>query len=96
MPTPRVSATQIAFNATGQQFRQTTSLADLGGVVTETPNLSDEIDWRIPAGCMSSRRYTRELYDRPKANLSAAPEGPGGAIRGSRGSPIWIRDIDSP
>ena len=31
--------------------------------------LSDEIDWRIPAGWMSFRRNTVELYDSPKANL---------------------------
>ena len=37
--------------------------------MTETPNLSDEIDRRIRAGCMSFKRYTWELYDRPKAKL---------------------------
>ena len=37
--------------------------------MTETPNLSDEIDRRIRAGWMSFKRYTRELYDRPKASL---------------------------
>ena len=34
----------------------------------ETPNLSDEIDRRIRAGWMGFKRYTRELYDRPKAS----------------------------
>ena len=53
---------------------------DLGGTVTETPNLSDEIDRRIRAGWMSFRRYSRELYDRPKAS-SAASEGQDGDIR---------------
>ena len=37
--------------------------------MTETPNLSDEIDRRIRAGWMSFKRYTQELYDRPKASL---------------------------
>ena len=37
--------------------------------MTETPNLSDEIDRRIRAGWMGSKRYKRELYDRPKASL---------------------------
>ena len=37
--------------------------------MTETPNLSDEIDRRIRAGWMGFKRYTRELYDRPKASL---------------------------
>ena len=69
MPIPRASATKIVFNATGQQYRQTTSFTYLGGIVTESPNLSDEIDRRIHAGWMSFKRYTRELYDRPKASL---------------------------
>ena len=69
MPIPRPPATKIVFNATGQQYRQTTSFAYLGGTVTETPNLSDEIDRRIRAGWMSFKCYKRELYDRPKASL---------------------------
>ena len=44
-------------------------LTYLGGAVNETPNLSDEIDRRICTGWMSLRRYTRELYDHPKASL---------------------------
>ena len=37
--------------------------------MNETSNLSDEIDQRIRAGWMGFKRYTRELYDRPKASL---------------------------
>ena len=37
--------------------------------MTETSNLSDEIDRRIRAEWMGLERYTRELYDRPKASL---------------------------
>ena len=37
--------------------------------MNETSNLSDEIDRRIRAGWMGSKRYKRELYDRPKASL---------------------------
>ena len=37
--------------------------------MTETPNLSNEIDRRIRAGWMNFKRYTRELYDRPEASL---------------------------
>ena len=33
------SNADIVFNATGQQYHQTTSVAYLGGAVTETPNL---------------------------------------------------------
>ena len=69
MPIPRAPATKIAFNATGQQYRQTTSFTYLGGTVTEAPNLSDEIDWRIRTGWMGFKSYKRGLYDRPKANL---------------------------
>ena len=69
MPTPRAPATKIVFNASGQQYRQTTSFTYLGGIVTETLNLSDEIDRRIRAGRMGFKRYKRELYDRPKASL---------------------------
>ena len=69
MPIPRAPATRIVFNATGQQYRQTTSFTYLGGTVNETPNLSDEIDRRIRAGGMGFKRYKRELYDRTKASL---------------------------
>ena len=69
MPIPPAPATKIVFNATGQQYRQTTSFAYLGGTVTETPELSDEIERRTRAGWMSFKRYKRELYDRPKASL---------------------------
>ena len=55
-------------NATGQQYRQTTSFTYLGGTVTETPNVFDEINRRIRAGWMSFKRYKRELYDRPMAS----------------------------
>ena len=69
MPIPRAPATKIVVNAMGQQYRQTTSFTYLGGTVTETPNLSDEIDRRIRAGWMGFKRYKRELYDHPKASL---------------------------
>ena len=62
-------ATKKVFNATGKQYRQTISFTYLGGKVTETPNLADEIDRRIHARWMGFKRYTRELYDRPKASL---------------------------
>ncbi|CAN0208291.1 unnamed protein product, partial [Ascophyllum nodosum] len=63
MSIPRAPATQVAFNATGQQYRQRTSFTCLGGTVTETPNPSDEIDQQIRAGWMSFKRYTPELYN---------------------------------
>ena len=70
MPIQRaLLATQIVYNATGQQYRQTTPFTYLRGAGTEVPNLSDEIDQRIHAGWMSFKRYKRELYDRWKARL---------------------------
>ena len=66
MPIPRAPATKIVFNATGQQYRQTTSFTCLGGNVTDSPNLSDEIDGRVGAGGISFKRYK---WDRPKASL---------------------------
>ena len=35
MPIPRATAMKVVFNATGQQYRQTTSFTYLGGTVTE-------------------------------------------------------------
>ena len=65
----RAPATKIVLNATGQEYRQTTSFAYLGCTVTATPNPSDEIDRRIRAGWMGFKRYTRELYDSQKTSL---------------------------
>ena len=65
----RAPAMKIVLNATGQEYRQTTSFAYLGFTVIATSNLSDEIHRRIRAGWMGFKRYTRELYDRPKASL---------------------------
>ena len=50
MPIPRAPAAKIFFNTTGQQYRQATSFTYLGGTVTETPNISVEIDRLIRAG----------------------------------------------
>ena len=66
---PRAPATKTVFNATWQQYRQTTPFTYLGGTVTETPNLSEVIELRTSAGWMGFKRYTRELHDRPKASL---------------------------
>ena len=69
MPFPRGPATEIVFNATGQQYRQITSLTSLEGATPETPNLTDKINRRFRAGWISFRRYTQEMYYRPKASL---------------------------
>ena len=50
MPIPHGLVAPITINAAGQHYRQTASFIYLGGAVTETPNLSVEIDRRIRAG----------------------------------------------
>ena len=70
LPIPHATATPIAFNATGQQYRQTTPFVYLGSAITESSRLTAEIDRRIRAGWMSFNRYREELYDRPTASLA--------------------------
>ena len=53
VPIPRAPAMQMVFNATGQQYRQTTSFTYLGGAIPETPNLLAEVNRRIRARWMS-------------------------------------------
>ena len=93
MPIPHGLA-QITINAAGQHYRQTASFIYLGGTVTETPNLSVEIDRRIRAGWMSFNRYRRELYDRPNASLR--PEGADGKGGCGPGTPVRLWDVDTP
>ena len=52
MPIPRVPATQIVFNAMGQQYRQTAFFTFLGVAVPVTPSpiWRDDIDQRKRAG----------------------------------------------
>ena len=60
----------------------------LAGTVTETPNLSDEIDWRIRTGWDELQTLQAGTV-RPPEGKSAASEGPDGEVRGSRGSLIY-------
>ena len=83
-----------AGNATGQQYRQATSFTYLGGTVTETLNLSDEIDRWIRAGWMGQALQAGTV--RPPEGKPAASEGPDGEVRGSRGSLIRMRDMNPP
>ena len=50
MSIPHGPVMPITINAAGQHYRQTASFIYLGGAVTETPNLSVEIDRRICTG----------------------------------------------
>ena len=56
----------ITINAAGQHYRQIASFIYLEDAVTETPNVSVEMNRRIRARWMSFNRYRRELYDRPR------------------------------
>ena len=47
MPIPHGLVTPITINEAGQHYRQSASFIYLGGAVTETPNLSAEIDRRV-------------------------------------------------
>ena len=69
MPIPCAPAKQIIFNVTSKQHRRATPFAYLGGNVAEAPNLVGQDSSADPCGCMSFRRFTRELYDHPKASL---------------------------
>ena len=59
----------------------------------EAKPLSFMVGAPCAVGQKSFRRYTRELYDHPKASLLDLM-GPDGEILGSRGSPIRMRDMD--
>ena len=95
MPIPRAPATKIVFNATGQQYRQTTSFTYLGGTVAEMPNLSDEIDCADPRG-VDGLQALQAGTVRPPEGKPAASEGADGEVRGSRSSLVRMCDIDPP
>ena len=69
MPISRALVTHIVFNATGATVLTNYFLRLFEGRHIETPNLTAEIDRRIPAGWISFRHYTWELYDHLKASL---------------------------
>ena len=70
MPPSRTQRTMVRIEAAGQIFKQVQSFTYLGRAVTETPETSVEIARRTRACWMRIRRYSRELYDQPKAALS--------------------------
>ena len=93
-PSPRAPATQIVFNATGQQYRLTISFAYLGGAVIETPKVVKRDRPADPCG-VDELQVLRAGAVRPPEGKPAAPEGPEGEIRGSGGFPIRIHDIST-
>ena len=70
-PPPRTPRTMVRVEAAGQTYEQVQSFTYLGGAVTETPDMSVEIDRRTRACWVRIRRcLLRELYDQPKVALS--------------------------
>ena len=69
MPPRSVEAEQFQTMAAGQRYTQTNRLVYLGGVITESPNLIVEISRRTRLAWFCFRRYSKQLYDRPKARL---------------------------
>ena len=80
---------------TGQQYRQTASFTYLLGAVTETPNPVGRDRPADPRG-VDELQALHAGAVRPPQGKSAALEGPDGDIRGSRGFPTRMRDMDLP
>ena len=53
--------------AAGQKYAQTTQFRYLGGLVNEDGELTQEINHRSRAAWACIRRFSRELFDRPRA-----------------------------
>ena len=71
MPPPRTPRTTVQVEAAGQAYKQVQSPTYLGTAVTEIFDMSVEIAIRTRACWMHTRWYLREIYDHPKATLSA-------------------------
>ena len=95
VPPPRTPRTTVRIEAAGQIYKQVQSFTYLGGAVTETPDMSDEIARRTRACWMRIRRYSRELYGQPKVALSLKTrmvcKG-----RSNRSHFVWMQYVDPP
>ena len=85
----RAPATQMVFNATGQQYRQTTPFP-------ETPKPVGRDRPADPYGVDELQPLHAGAVPPLDLGKSAAPESPDGEIRGSRDSPVRIRDMVPP
>ena len=65
---PESTAT-FSVEAAGQVYNQTNEFVYLGGNVKHNADLSIEVDRRVRNAWCSFRKYTLELYDRPRAPL---------------------------
>ena len=59
----------FSVEAAGQVYNQTNEFVYLGGNVNHNADMSIEVDRRIRNAWYSFRKYTLELYDRPRASL---------------------------
>ena len=66
---PESTAIFSVVEAAGQVYNQTNEVGYLGGNVNHNADLSVEVDRRIRNALCSFRKYTLELYDRPRAPL---------------------------
>ena len=57
----------LVIEAAGQKYAQTTQSRYLGGLVNEDGELTQEINHRSGAAWACIRRFSRELFDRPRA-----------------------------
>ena len=57
----------LVIEAAGQAYAQTTQFRSLGGLVNEDGELTQEINHRSRAAWACIRRFSRELFDRPRA-----------------------------
>ena len=62
-----IAATTLVIEAAGQKYAQTTQFRYLGGLVNEDGELTQEINHRSRAAWACIRRFSRELFDRPRA-----------------------------
>ena len=59
--------TLLVIEAAGQKYAQTTQFRYLGGLVNEDGELTQEINHRSRAAWACIRRFSGELFDRPRA-----------------------------
>ena len=70
MAPQRTPRTTVRIKAAGQIYQQVQSFTYLGGIVTDTPDMSVEIARRTRACWTPIRPYSWELYGQPKVALS--------------------------
>ena len=63
----RSSPPPLVIEAAGQKYAQTAQFRYFGGLVNEDGDLTQEINHRSRAAWACIRRFSRELFDRPKA-----------------------------